>query len=206
MKKMVIFLVLTLCLCSCIACSDEDTKSKAQPVAITVIEEPLVTPVSTATAIDKTAELKQKSYEALKDLCEADFYNDDEDFDFVEFARAAGCSCTLSEDLKEIVIHPFNYNDEENFRIVINVDSLRRTINGDTIYVGKKGDEWRDTISHHSATDSTTGAVVDDYRMRIGFDELDYLWRQLRLLTAPKNKADEINAAIDDEIASYYMA
>lgn len=209
MKKLV-FVIATIIACgTMIACvSSENRAAEApKPAAITVIEEPLVAPASAieeSPKIDRTAELKVQSYEAMKGYMEADFYNDNDFFDMAAFCKAVGCKCVLSSTLDEIVIEPIDYNDKEAFQVSIKISPTTKMINGDVIRLGKIENGWEDTEYHFSATDFTTGLVIDDYYVQIGFDELDYLWREIRLLTAPEDKFDEINAEIDAEIQSYY--
>ena len=38
----------------------------------------------------------------------------------------------------------------------------------------------------------------------IGADAMDSLWREIRVLTAPEDKVEVVNAAVDAELASYY--
>lgn len=209
MKKLV-FVIATIIACgTMIACvSSENRAAEApKPAAVTVIEEPLVAPVSAieeSPKIDRTAELKVQSYEAMKGYMEADFYNDNDFFDMAAFCKAVGCKCVLSSTLDEIIIEPIDYNDKETFQVSIKISTATKMVNGDVIRLGKIENGWEDTEYHFSATDFTTGLVIDDYYVQIGFDELDYLWREIRLLTAPEDKFDEINAEIDAEIQSYY--
>lgn len=206
-KKLYMLLVMMFVCSTMIACTGFKTAAIKQPASVTVIEEPISAPAALTSAIkepeDKTAELKLQSYEALKGFTEADFY-DGEFFDIAAFAKQAGCSCVLSSNLDEIIIRPYGYNDEETFKVVIKMSPTTQIVNGDTIMLGKIGeDDWAEVESHYSATDFTTGMMIDSYCVQIGFDELDYLWREIRLLTAPADKFDEINTEIDEEIASY---
>jgi hypothetical protein len=210
MKRLVIFLATTVFCGAMIACvSGENRAAEApKPATVTVIEEPLVAPVSASEEspkIDHTAELKVQTYEAMKGYMEADFYNDNDFFDIAAFCKAVGCKCVLSSTLDEIIVEPIGYNDKETFQVAIKISPATQMVNGDVIRLGKIDENsWEDTEYHFSATDFTTGLVIDDYNVQIGFDELDYLWREIRLLTAPEDKFDEINAEIDAEIQSYY--
>lgn len=208
MKKLV-FVIATIIACgTMIACvSGENRAAEApKPATITVVEEPLVTPASVVKEqlVDRTMELKVQSYEAIKGYMEADFYTDEDFFDIAAFCKKVGCKCTLSSALDEIIVEPIGYNDKETFQVSIKISPATKMINGDVIRLGKIENGWEDVEYHFSATDFTTGLVIDDYYVQIGFDELDYLWREIRLLTAPEDKFDEINAEIDAEIQSYY--
>lgn len=216
MKKLYMLLATILISSTLIACTKFDNKAAetAKPVSVTVIEEEIPSPpelydASVATAlndpIDNTKELKLKSYEALKGYTEADFY-DGEFFNITAFAHKAGCSCVLSSNLDEIIIHPIGYNAEEDFEVVIKISPTTQMVSGDTISLGKIDGGWSEIERHYSATDFTTGMMIDSYGVQIGFDELDYLWREIRLLTSPDDKFDEINAEIDAEIESYYAS
>ena len=209
-KRLLMLLVIVFTCSTMIACTGFKTAATTkQPTSITIIEEPIDPPAAKITSVvneepkDKTAELKTQSYEALRGYTEVDFY-DGEYFDVAAFARQAGCTCVLSSNLDEIIIRPIGYNDEETFEVIVKVSPTTQMVNGDTIHLGKIDGGWRETENHYSATDFTTGIMVDSYGMQIGFDELDYLWREIRLLTAPDDKFDEINAEIDAEIQSYY--
>ena len=214
MTKKLFLVLATFCALSMIACNKIDNQAAeiAKPISVTVIEEEIPSPpelydASITTAlndpIDNTAELKTKSYEALKGYTEADFY-DGEFFDIAAFAHKAGCSCVLSSNLDEIIIHPNGYNAEEDFEVVIKISPLTQMVSGDTISLGRIDGGWSEIENHYSATDFTAGMMVDSYAVQVGFDELDYLWRQIRVLTAPDDKFNEINAEIDAEIESYY--
>ena len=208
-KKLLMLLVMVFTCSTMIACTGFKTATNKQATSVTVIEEPIKVPAALSSAIeekpeDNTAELKNQSYEALKGYTEADFY-DGEYFDIAAFAKQAGCTCVLSSNLDEIVIRPVGYNDTEAFKVVIKISPATRMVSGDTIMLGKIGDDdWSETENHYSATDFTTSMMIDSYGVQIGFDELDYLWREIRLLTAPDNKFNEINSEIDAEIQSYY--
>ena len=210
MKRLSIFLIVVLCFSSCLyGCTNDDDKAKSAkvPASVSIIEEPLEQPgnINTVAIVDNTAELKQKTYEALKGYEEGDFYTESGYFDIVAFAKAIGCSCRLSSTLDEIVIQPNNYNAEEDFRVTIKVNS-RAIVTGDSIERVKLDNGWQEKKSHYSATDFTTGLIIEDYKIQIGFDELDYIWLELRILTAPIDRADEIREEVSEEIASYYVA
>lgn len=188
--------------------------------SVTIIdEEPLFAPINNTVEVetiekldtnlnddsepdeDRTHEFKLASFNAFIDKREVDFYTDNR-FDFVKVIEAAGCR--YSEFENTITISPIGYSKDETFEIVIAYDS-EGIINGDTIFVGKSaGENWIKIYSHQSATDFMTEAIIGDKKLLIGFDELDYLWRELRVLTAPADKAEEIDGLILAEIASYY--
>ena len=210
MKRLTVFLIVVMCFGSCLyGCTNDADKAKIAktPASITVIEEPLEQPnmIEVASVVDNTAELKQKTYEALKGYEEGDFYTESGYFDIVAFAKAIGCSCRLSPTLDEIVIRPNNYNAENDFCMTIEVNA-QAIVTGDSIEQVKLEDGWREKKNHYSATDFTTGLIIEDYKIQIGFDELDYIWCELRVLTAPTEKADEIRKEVSEEIASYYLA
>ncbi len=77
-------------------------------------------------------------------------------------------------------------------------------VHGTTISLGRNADtSWRKVDEFESATDWIFDATLDGEKYLIGADAMDYLWRQIRLLTAPAEKADAVNQAVDAELASY---
>ncbi|MCQ2571003.1 MAG: hypothetical protein MJ154_02035 [Candidatus Saccharibacteria bacterium] len=178
---------------------EEPLTAPLNPIADTPDEVEIITIVKSE-AVDKTHESKEASFDAFKDKREVDFYTG-EKFDFARVAETAGCSYLVSED--SIIITPIGYSDEATFKIEIFYDS-RGFINGDSISVGKSDETWIKAYNHQSATDFTTEATAGEKDFIIGFDELDYLWREIRVLTAPEDKVAEIDGLIMAEMASYY--
>ena len=106
----------------------------------------------------------------------------------------------------EIVLTVDEYAPEDEFQVTIRYTPGYNIINGDRIDVGRKADgTWETTRTHESATDFIFEACIDDQDFLIGVDELDYLYRELRLLTVPAEKRAEVAAEIDAELASYWV-
>ena len=117
--------------------------------------------------------------------------------------ETAGCAYYLDEMTGNYIIAPVGYRPSDDFRIEVLVDEAK--IAGDVISLGRLADNnWNESERHDSATDFTTKVTIGASVFTIGYDELDYLYRQLRVLTAPSDKFDELNRAIDEEIESYY--
>ncbi len=151
---------------------------------------------------DDTAELKMTAYNNFKGKTEYDLVSDGK-VDFEKFFQLAGLDYYVVDD-HAIVTESRKYNDAESFAIIIHVDPETDIITDDVTYVGRIGEsDWGSIIRHESATDFIFDAKLGERDYRIGCDELDYLWRKVRVLTAPVEKIDEVNSTIDDEIKSY---
>ncbi len=125
---------------------------------------------------------------------------------FKKFLNLAGLDYGYSED--EIIITPRNYAKETDFVLILkmmDLPSIGQIVDGSTLKIGLNDDNsWKEEVEFDSATDAIYGAVLDEKVFLIGADQFDYLWRTIRVLTAPADKLDEINKAIDEEFASYY--
>ena len=194
------------------ACNSKSTEASAEEPSIKsvqVIESPLhyeesKPESSSESELDKTDAYKESSYRNFDGKSEADFITEDkESFDLVAMIETAGCAYYLDETTGNYVIAPVGYRPSDDFRIEILVSSTK--IIGDIISLGRlDSDNWNESERHNSATDFTTKATIGANTFIIGYDELDYLYRQLRVLTAPSDKFDELNRAISTEIARYY--
>ncbi len=194
------------------ACNSKSTEASAEEPSIKsvqVIESPLhyeesKPESSSESGLDKTDVYKESSYRNFDGKSEADFITEDkESFDIVAMIETAGCAYYLDETTGNYVIAPVGYRPSDDFRIEILVSNTK--IIGDIISLGRlDSDNWNESERHNSATDFTTKAAIGANTFIIGYDELDYLYRQLRVLTAPSDKFDELNRAISTEIARYY--
>ncbi len=202
MKKFVFFVV-GIMLCGLVGCGQAKTAEEPKAVAVIINEPPIPKPIEEVKFVDRTAELKLASYEAFLDDTEENFYDDHGYFDIAAFAEQAGCECVIKEH--EIKIRPLDYNAAADFEVVLEIAPLTRMVTGDTIYAGWNGENFVSTEVYESASDFTTKLTLGDSFAEISYDELDHLWREIRLMTAPDDKAVEINAAIDAEIESYYV-
>ena len=161
--------------------------------AITVTAE-YDTPVSTTE--DKTDELKNISFNNFIAT------DDAKAISFDEFFNLAGLDYVIIE--KDIVVTPINYNKESDFAIQIHVQS-NGIISGYNLSKGRAADNtWKESRDFESATDFIFDMVLGDEKYLIGADAMDALWRDVRVLTAPEDKVEVVNAAVDAELASYY--
>ena len=168
--------------------------------AITVTAE-YDTPVSTTE--DKTDELKNISFNNFEGKTMEDIATDDaKAISFDEFFNLAGLDYAIIED--DIVVTPFSYNRESDFAIQIHVQS-NGIVSGYTVSKGRTADNaWKESRDFESATDFIFDMVLGDEKYLIGADAMDALWRDVRVLTAPEDKVEVVNAAVDAELASYY--
>ena len=72
--------------------------------------------------------------------------------------------------------------------------------------IAEKADDnaWKESRDFESATDFIFDMVLGGEKYLIGADAMDALWRDVRVLTAPEDKVEVVNAAVDAELASYY--
>ena len=199
-KKFPMFILVVIACFIAFGCSERKSSANA---FINVDAEPEKAPQSSTN--DKTAELKEISFQnfegkTMEDILatEADSYM----IDFDEFFNLAGLEYDIIGD--NIVVMPINYNRESDFCVQIHFDQEYRMVHGVTISRSRNADgTWRYTNEFESATDFIFDATLKGEKYLIGADAMDYLWRQIRLLTAPADKADAVNQAVDAELASY---
>lgn len=200
MKKTLVLLLVLLCLCTT-ACSIErirDDEPQKPDISDVISEEPTRAEI----AKNRTAELKQQSYERMLGKDETSFATEDS-FDMGLFIETCGAQWTFNS-LGDIIITPIDYDAESDFRIQI-LCTKNGFISGDLIYIGNRGDgSWDNFTEHGDPTDFVMKTSIGEHEYQIGFDELDYIYRQLRLLTSPADKQAELNELIDAEIAAYY--
>ncbi len=211
MKKfyVLICIIFSLFVTACNSKSTEASADEPSIKSVQVVESPLhyeepEPESSSESELDKTAAYKESSYRNFDGKSEADFVTEDkESFDLVAMIETAGCAYYLDEATGNFIIAPVGYRPSDDFRIEVLVDDAK--IAGDIISLGRLADNnWNESERHDSATDFTTKATIGANTFIIGYDELDYLYRQLRVLTAPSNTVDELNRAISAEIESYY--
>ena len=212
MKKLYVLICIIFSLFVVTACDSKSTEASAEEPSVKsvqIVESPLQYEESelesnSESELDKTATCKESSYRNFDGKSEADFVTEDkESFDLVAMIETAGCAYYLDEMTGNYIIAPVGYRPSDDFRIEVLVDEAK--IAGDVISLGRLADNnWNESERHDSATDFTTKVTIGASVFTIGYDELDYLYRQLRVLTAPSDKFDELNRAIDEEIESYY--
>ena len=191
---MVIVIVCLVC-----GCSNSD---KANAVSTNTTEDEFYTPAGFQEGFhDTTAWKKEVAYNNFDGKTEFDIV-DDEKIDFAKLFSMADLTYRVIDD--GIVAASRGYNYEESFAIFIDIDPEYHIVHGSTIFKNRQEDEtWKETIKHESATDFIFDAKLGENEYKIGADELDYLWREIRILTAPADKIDAVNAAVDAEFESY---
>ena len=198
-KFPLLILVVIACFIA-IGCSRRESSANS---FVNVEAEPEKAPQSSTE--DRTAELKEISFQNFEGKTMEDILAKDADsyvIDFNEFFNLAGLDYDIIGD--SIVVMPFSYNRDADFSVMIHFDQGYRMVHGVTISRGRNADtSWRKVDEFESATDWIFDATLDGEKYLIGADAMDYLWRQIRLLTAPADKADAVNAAVDAELASY---
>ncbi len=205
MGKKFPFLILAVIACFiAVGCG----RRESSEALVNVAAEPEIAPQSTAEKEDKTAQLKEMSFQNFDGKTMDDILADRDDeyiVDFDKFFNLAGLSYDFVGD--DIVVTPIEYNAEADFAVQIHLfnNSPYLIVGGSTTGKGSNADgTWRESHNHESATDFIFGATLGSKEFLIGADELDYLWREIRVLTAPENKVEVVNAAVDAELASYY--
>ena len=183
-------------------------KRASSEAFINVEAEREIAPQSTAEKADKTAQLKEMSYQNFDGKTMNDILADGADeyvVDFDKFFNLAGLSYDFVGD--DIVVTPIGYNAESDFAVMIHLfkNPPYLIVGGSTTSKGRNTDgTWRESHDFNSATDFIFGAILDGKEFLIGADELDFLWREIRVLTSPEDKIEAVNAAVDAELASYY--
>ena len=125
-------------------------------------------------------------------------------FHLIDFARTLGLNVEFfvrKDADNEIVITPnATYYPDDDFKYILyySEDMVR----GHDMYIGRLvNNEWAYTEHYDSATDCIIFMQGTKFVYRIGIDELNQLYRNLRVLTAPIDKIGEINESIDQELA-----
>ena len=125
-------------------------------------------------------------------------------FHLMDFARTLGLNVEFfvrKDADNEIVITPnATYYPDDDFKYILyySEDMVR----GHDMYIGRlANNEWAYTEHYDSATDCIIFMQGTKFVYRIGIDELNQLYRNLRVLTAPIDKTGEINESIDQELA-----
>ena len=203
--------VLVVIACFIAAGCGKRTSSEA---FINVEAEREIAPQSTAEKEDKTAQLKEMSYQnfdgkTMDDILvkEADEYI----VDFNEFFNLAGLSYDFVGD--NIVVTPIEYNAESDFAVSIHLfkNSPYLIVGGSTTskVIGEARRnhgtlQFGGRFCLQPSIRAKSSLALDGKEFLIGADELDFLWREIRVLTSPEDKIAAVNAAVDAELASYY--
>lgn len=197
MEKKIPYFILIAVACF-IVCGCARKENSASAITVTAEND---TPVSTTE--DKTDELKNISFKNFEGKTMEDIATDDaKAISFDEFFNLAGLDYVIIE--KDIVVTPINYNKESDFAIQIHAQS-NGIISGYNLSKGRAADNtWKESRDFESATDFIFDMVLGDEKYLIGADAMDALWRDVRVLTAPEDKVEVVNAAVDAELASYY--
>ena len=202
-RKCPLFVLIAIACFIAVGCG----KRTSSEAFINVDAEREIAPQSTAEE-DKTAQLKEMSFQNFEGKTMDDILADGAGeyiIDFDKFFNLAGLSYDFVGD--DIVVTPIKYNAEADFAVQIHLfkNEPYLIVGGSTTSKGRNTDgTWRESHDFDSATDFIFGATLGDKEFLIGADELDYLWREIRVLTAPEDKVEVVNQAVDAELASYY--
>ena len=196
-KKFPIFiLAVVACFIAC-GCNRKDVSTAA--INVTAEEAPQST-------TDKTDLLKELSFKNFEGKTMGDILADevgDYTLDFDEFFNLAGLDYDMIGD--DIVVTPIEYNKASDFAIQIHISQPYGIVSGYTVNKIREADgTWRETHEFNSATDFIFDMTLNGNKYLIGADAMDSLWREIRVLTAPEDKVEVVNAAVDAELASYY--
>lgn len=197
--SIIIMVIVALCL----VCGCTNSNTEAMVSSLDTTDEKYA-PVGFQEGIhDNTSWLKEDAYRNFEGKTEFDLVQGDK-IDFAKLFELAGMKYRIVDD--GIIAASSGYNLEESFVFFIRIDPEYHIVNGSTLFKGYHDDKtWEEIIEHDSATDFIFDAKLGDNEYRIGADELDYLWREIRVLTAPADKIDAVNAAVDAEFESYMV-
>lgn len=199
MKKPIFLLLVACAAVACVACA-----RKAQtPVEASDVDNTPVNVVDTKALLQKaTAEHKADAYAnfmAKGGTLDPYFSESTERpvLDLNAFLGDLGLKYTVFND--RIVIEPnTQYALDEDFMYTIFYEG--DMIHGNRTDVGRGAGGWQTTDKYDSATDFIFLATLDGKTYFIGCDELDVMYRSLRVLTTPTDKVAEVEKAIDAEL------
>ncbi len=128
------------------------------------------------------------------------YFSDSEDgpiLNLKAFLDDLGLDYTVKAN--QIVIMPsVKYSLDEDFMytIIYNEGMIR----GNRTNVGRGAGGWQTTDAYDSATDFIFLVTLDEKTYYIGCDELDVMYKSLRMLTTPADKLAEVEKAIEAEL------
>ncbi len=199
MKKPIFFIVAACAIVACVICVRK-THSSVEAIDDTSAKDEIVdTEAATAEA---TAKHKVDAYERFmaKGGTLLPYFSDSVQgsvLNLEAFFNDLGLDYEVRTN--EIVIAPnTKYSLDEDFMYVIFYEG--EMIHGNRTGIGRGAGGWQTIDAYNSATDFFFLVALDGKTYFIGCDELDVMYRSLRVLTTPKDKIAEVEKAIDAEL------
>lgn len=202
MKKPLFFIFLLVCTaCALLACTkknssalevDKPSDGQAQKV------EPAKIDLEQTTLQHKTDAYNKMVQAGGLDAYFDKFGDDEIVLDLDKFLGDLGLEYTV-ENGKIRIVPNVEYAPADDFEYVILYEG--DMIHGNSTFIGRTDDGWKKNDGYNSATDFIFLMSLNKQVYNIGCDELDVMYRSLRILTTPAEKVDEVNAAIDAELA-----
>ncbi len=202
MKKPLFFIFLLVCTtCALLACTkknssalevDKPSDGQAQKV------EPAKIDLEQTTLQHKTEAYIKMTKAGGLDAYFDKFGDDEIVLDLDKFLGDLGLKYTV-ENGKIRIVPNVEYAPADDFEYVILYEG--DMIHGNSTFIGRTDDGWKKNDGYNSATDFIFLMSLNKQVYNIGCDELDVMYRSLRVLTTPAEKVDEVNAAIDAELA-----
>lgn len=202
MKKPIFFIFLLVCTtCALLACTKKNSSALE---ADGLSNEPTQEVEPAKVDLEQTTlQHKTDAYNKMSQAGGLDYYFDkfgetEVVLDLDKFLGDLGLNYSVKKD--QIVIAPnISYDPAEDFEYVIRYEG--DMIHGNDTHIGRTADGWERTESYDSATDFIFLMSLNKQVYYIGCDELDIMYRSLRVLTTPSEKIAEVNEAIDIELS-----
>lgn len=212
MKKSFIFplALIALLLAGCANINGFNTEAAQAPEETPITIAPQNEPQSPLTTTPvEVSEPQTSSTPSIKDRTMDEFmieFDESYAFDFGMLIEAAGLKCDKTQE-GHLIISPTAVTDaESHFAIVIRFGGDYRIISGSVTYAGiNKDGNWIERREFDSATDFIFPMIVGDNIYLVGADEMDHLYKEVKVLTAPAGEAEEVARQVDEELQSYYQ-
>ena len=196
MKKPFFFFFAVCAIIACVACAKKAQSTEAKDI------EPVNVVDTKAELAKATAAHKADAYQRFmaKGGTLDPYFTENAErpvLDLDSFLKDLGLKYTVLGD--SIVIEPdTQYALDEDFMYTIFYEG--DMIHGNRTEVGRNADGWQTTDKYDSATDFIFLAKLNGKTYYIGCDELDVMYKSLRVLTTPADKVTEVEKAIDAEL------
>ena len=148
-----------------------------------------------------TIQHKESAYQNMVKAGTLDYYFADSNsgpiLDLEKFLTDLGLDYEVSDETIRIAPNvPYSPNEDYEYVIRFGGDMIR----GNDAFISRTDSGWKETEHYDSATDFIFLMALDRQIYYIGCDELDVMYRSLRVLTTPLDKVAEVNDAIDAEL------
>lgn len=148
-----------------------------------------------------TIQHKESAYQNMVKAGTLDYYLADSNggpiLDLEKFLADLGLDYEVGKETIRITPN-VPYTSNEDFEYVIRFDG--DMIRGNDTFISRADSGWKEIEHYDSATDFIFLMTLDRQIYYIGCDELDVMYRSLRVLTTPLDKVAEVNDAIDAEL------